>query len=242
MKHWLRQLAQHLPDSCRVWIKKRHFTHKIAQLQISEEADLTPLKRFVQDGSVVFDIGANTGAYTRFLTDWVGRNGAVHAFEPVPETFAVLSAVSANLGWSNVILQHFAVSNQSGSVTFALPKDTLGGMYTARIGQANLDEQNITVPTVSLDDYCRINNVQPSFIKIDVEGHELSVLYGAVELLKKQPYLLIEVTGDPDVNGNAQDVMAFLLQYGYRPYWWNGTELTLRKAGDQTVNYFFLPL
>ena len=44
----------------------------------------------IREGDVVFDLGANLGYFTLLFSDLVGRGGEVHAFEPVPPTFARL--------------------------------------------------------------------------------------------------------------------------------------------------------
>src|SRR5688572_3204906 len=41
----------------------------------------------VGNGDVVFDIGANAGAYTLLLAQWVGTHGRVFAFEPAPDSY-----------------------------------------------------------------------------------------------------------------------------------------------------------
>ena len=46
--------------------------------------------KYCRPGSVVFDIGANTGQYTQLAARLVGKRGRVFAFEPVPNTAEVL--------------------------------------------------------------------------------------------------------------------------------------------------------
>src|SRR5437764_7895940 len=48
-------------------------------------------------GSVVADVGANIGVYSRFLSKCVGNSGVVHSFEPSPQNFARLSDSVADL-------------------------------------------------------------------------------------------------------------------------------------------------
>ena len=42
-------------------------------------------RRDVRPGDVVFDVGANLGAYTMLFAQWVGPAGGCFAFEPAPE-------------------------------------------------------------------------------------------------------------------------------------------------------------
>jgi len=81
-----------------------------------------------------------------------------------------------------------------------------------------------------------------SLIKIDVEGHELSVIRGASGFLSRhQPPLLIEVAGDPDEpSSNASRLFTVLAQYGYAPHLIKNGKLLARSPGDQSVDYLFL--
>src|SRR5688572_25899424 len=44
-------------------------------------------KRAVSPGMVALDVGANVGAYSMLLGQWVGPSGRVFAFEPAPLAF-----------------------------------------------------------------------------------------------------------------------------------------------------------
>ena len=51
-------------------------------------------KRAVSPGMVALDIGANVGAYSMLLGQWVGPAGRVFAFEPAPRHSTVWSGTS----------------------------------------------------------------------------------------------------------------------------------------------------
>ena len=48
------------------------------------------------------------------------------------------------------------------------------------------DKYSYEVLTLKLDDFCKIRNIYPTHIKIDVDGAELNVIKGAEEILKRQ--------------------------------------------------------
>jgi hypothetical protein len=81
-----------------------------------------------------------------------------------------------------------------------------------------------------------------SFVKCDVEGHELKCLLGADRLIaNSHPAWLIEVWGDPDAAGStAASVFALLKGRGYGSWFFDGNRLHERRAGDRSTNYFFL--
>ncbi len=136
-------------------------------------------RRDVEPGDVVFDVGANLGAYTLLFAQWVGARGRVFAFEPAPEPFHGLTRLlDANDLTSRVTAINAAVSAADGVATFAA--DGVDG--ASRIVSAAA-AGTLTVPTVTIDTVCCRENVLPRLIKIDAEGAELDVLRGARETI-----------------------------------------------------------
>ena len=136
-------------------------------------------RRDVTAGDIVFDVGANLGAYTLLFAQWVGRSGRVFAFEPAPEPLDGLRRLlDANEVSSRVTVLNAAVSATDGTATFFA--DGVDG--TSRLVNASVVGA-VTVPTVTIDTICRRENVRPALIKIDAEGAELDVLRGARETI-----------------------------------------------------------
>ena len=78
----------------------------------ADRAERKLLRRILFKGAVVADVGANIGIYTEFLSRCVGPTGLVRSFEPSPDNFKRLFAVTRNL--SNVRLTQAAVGERSG--------------------------------------------------------------------------------------------------------------------------------
>ncbi len=80
-----------------------------------------------------------------------------------------------------------------------------------------------------------------SFIKCDVEGHELQCIKGAVKIIEKsKPAWLIEISGNPvDLKSSANETFKLLNIEGYEAYWFDGINLNKYQLGDKSVNYFF---
>lgn len=156
------------------------------------------LERLELGGQVVYDVGAFTGAYSMFFSRRVGEAGRVVAFEPRPESFALLVANLERNHIRNILPLHVALGEQSGErAIYMLP-----GMPTTaslapeartplrrKCGQARIQKLDALVQSVPLP--------PPQLIKIDVEGLELEVLQGAVLTLERhRPDLLVEVHGE----------------------------------------------
>jgi 31-O-methyltransferase len=73
----------------------------------------------VEDGDVIFDIGANIGLFTLVVCEWGARALSVHAFEPIPVLFEALEANIAHYGLQDTVTPlAYGVSDQRGETVF----------------------------------------------------------------------------------------------------------------------------
>ena len=144
-------------------------------------AEYDAFRRDVREGDVVFDVGANVGAYTLLFATWVGPAGRVLAFEPASAPREGLTQlVAANALSPRVKTIASAVSAAEGSMTFLA--DAAAG-ETRIVSHAG--PGTVTVPVTTIDAVCRREGLLPRLIKIDVEGAELDVLRGARETIAR---------------------------------------------------------
>lgn len=233
-----------LPEKLLFQIKKIHY---LRSLKSFWENDMKVVQFFVKPGEYVIDIGANVGWYTKFLSDLVGVKGKVYSIEPIPPTFQLLSYCVNELELKNVELINIAVSEKNGSVVMEVPMFNSGGenFYQARIIEGQKKEKflkEFKVESRSIDSLLSDPPGRISFIKCDVEGHELAVIKGASLLIGKyKPALLVEVSQDPDdQSSDAYMLFKYLESFGYLVYWFDGKKLKSYCNGQKSVNYFFL--
>lgn len=148
----------------------------------------------VQEGDIFLDCGAFVGD----TAIWAYQKGAaqVYSFEPLPDLFPDLSF---NLKLHNHPLKNIvpcALSDTNGTAQFVVTTHNAGAsLLNARDYGPNLDLKKShlqNVRTIRLDDWCAENNVEPTFIKMDIEGAELSALKGCAETIKRlKPKLAI---------------------------------------------------
>jgi FkbM family methyltransferase len=213
-----------------------------------DEPDLTVLRDLVENGSVAVDLGANIGVYTKVLSDVVGSMGNVISVEPIPQTFAVLARLTRSLGMDNVSCVNVAISDSAGEVVMELPNYETGGTnyYQASVvsdadkGLAS-SKQRVRVPSLTLDELVA-GKGRVSFVKCDVEGHELACLAGAENVLHSDgPAWLVEISGDPDEPGSrAMQTFRIFEGLSYESWWFDGRRLKKRRLGERSTNYFFL--
>jgi FkbM family methyltransferase len=156
------------------------------------EPEFDLLHRFVEPGDWVLDLGANIGAYTVRLSALVGPEGRVLSVEPVPETFAILTANALLAPHRNVTLLNLAASDDVAVVSMEVPsfESGLENIYQASVTTGDSGLRVVTAPVVSL-----VGKHRVTFVKIDVEGHEAFVLRGIAEILRRDhPAVVIECT------------------------------------------------
>jgi FkbM family methyltransferase len=173
----------------------------------------------VQPGSVAYDLGANVGYHTLVLAGLVGAAGTVVAVEPAATDRAALEATLRLNGQTNVRVVSSALAEQSGMVEFT----TFGYSGISRIAREHepADATIQTVPVTTLDHLVFEDGyAAPSFIKMDVEGAELRVLLGAMQLLAAyHPTIVCEVRWQ----ATYEPICTLLTAHGYTPHvLWHG--------------------
>lgn len=166
-------------------------------LQRFETRELAFAERFLQPGMTVLDIGANQGLYTLVASQRVGPRGRVFAFEPSPrERRALRLNVIINL-CRNVTIEDSAVGDNDGNSQLYLVEGSETGCNSLKPPVlVSGTSRPVRVPVTRLDHWLRKQNIElVDFIKLDVEGAELSVLKGAAEFLNRvpRPVILAEV-------------------------------------------------
>ena len=177
---------------------------------------LSLLPRYVKPGSLVLDIGAHVGFYTRELAKLAGREGKVVAFEPDPINFGFLKKNTADL--PQVKVRHMAVPTSTGSGKLFRSR-TLNVDH--RMYSESPDSAAIVVETVSVDDFTESQSPSPGFIKMDIQGFEFEAFIGMRKTLKAHhPVILTEFWpwGLRRAGSSAQAVVDFILALDYKIY------------------------
>lgn len=178
--------------------------NKIEERLIKGDYDLDAmalLDMIIKPGHVCMDIGSNIGVYSVMMALRAGRTGGIHSFEPVNHIRRrALLNVQLN-GCRNVTMNDFALGAEPGASTMLQVKEGVfrGGTSSileteaiAAMGRDNFDEVKVKIKT--LDSYVETACLDRlDFIKLDVEGFELSVLKGAEKTLSElRPAIFFE--------------------------------------------------
>jgi len=138
----------------------------------------------------IMDIGANIGGYSYYLAPMIEKqNGKCIAFEPGSKTYKRLIQ---NVICNSFVPEHMAISNSNGFLNLYLPTSHGCSSFVYRPEFEGLKTEEVAV--CKLDDYVKNNKLDNiCFIKIDVEGHEIEVIEGAIQAIQQyHPILLCE--------------------------------------------------
>jgi FkbM family methyltransferase len=198
--------------------------------EISLDPELLLLQHLLKDKSkVFFDIGANKGEFT-FMAEKLVYKKNIYAFEPNPALFVILKAI-----FPGIHVHQLAISDQSGKAAFKVPlisnksDDTLGTLRADHREKNETSAETFTVKTSTLDDFAEEHAFQRiDLLKIDVEGHETSVMKGAEKTINQfRPDLIVEIEERHHRDQNLGILLKPYFDMGYSACYFRFSELQL---------------
>ena len=192
----------------------KNIENVIYERGVYELGTVSVLQDFLKQGDTFIDVGANIGWLSLVGAKKVGKSGNVFAFEPVPSTSDILKSNKEINGFTQILLNQFALGNSEETVIIYPEKENRGGASILN-HQSN---KGIEIEVKRLDNF-QINS-KVNVIKIDVEGFELDVLKGASETIKKdKPILIIEHSIDRNNTAEQYEIYNWLVDLGiYKIY------------------------
>ncbi len=174
------------------------------------------IKKSLSKNDNAIDIGAHKGEILELFIKYASQ-GHHFAIEPIPYFHEKLK-----IKFPNVTVLPYALSDKNTQQRFYWIKDkpAYSGLSKRNFSQHTHHIEQITVDVKKLDDIIP-SHTKISFIKIDVEGGELAVLEGAVNIIKKdKPIITFEfgLGGSNFYNTNATDVFNFFQSMSYQLY------------------------
>lgn len=150
----------------------------------------TVKSRLRHRSAVFFDVGAHLGGWTVAAASGMPASLTVYAFEPAPSTFAKLKkglakaqlaacVIPANiaLGESNGVAPFWCAGELAGTSSCHLRHAEAHGVVQRRV-------EGVTIRRG--DDFCTDSGIDHiSFLKIDIEGHEMAVLQGLNRMISE---------------------------------------------------------
>jgi len=170
------------------------------------EPELRHLSEFVPAGRTAVDVGGWWGPWSWRLAKMVPQ---VVTLEPNPTLAAALTRVMP----ANVTVHNLAASDRAGEATLSIPDGGRGSEGRGSLQVPGGSVVTCPVRTTTLD-ALELDNV--GFVKIDVEGHELAVLHGAMDLLRRdRPTVVMEIEPRHHPDGAVGEVFGCFSDLGY---------------------------
>jgi FkbM family methyltransferase len=210
----LRRLANRLDTPGARWAEREHIPLKLYQL----------FERIKSSHAIrtILDVGANRGVFASRVTRCF-PGIPIHAFEPLPGCQERLARLAAE--YPHIKLHPVAVGDQCGQIEmfendFNESSSILPMMDRHRqLWPQTKHTQPIFVPITTLDAFTAAHSlVEPVFLKIDVQGYELSVLRGSTTTLRQVAVAVMEVNFERLYAGQAEffELVEFMAQSGFR--------------------------
>lgn len=220
-------------------LRRLYVTKEVIKNHGCREREILALKVLICAGDLVADVGANVGVYTKELSSLVGDAGQVYSFEPVSENYAILEAVIRKVPLSNVHCFRFALGSRLSRREMVIPNlGEFTGYYWAHFARPGDSGQRETVDVLTLDDLWKKGTIEGlDFIKCDVEGSELEVVAGGLDLIQShRPGWLLEVSRDA-----SGKIFNILNDLGYRAFVYDDGLIETGSYRDKEFsNYLFL--
>jgi FkbM family methyltransferase len=203
------------------WLARNDFVGAALFQGGFENTECSFVEHFLRPGMTVLDIGAHHGFYTLLASRKVGPQGAVIAVEASPRERERLHLHLRINGCKNVRVESRALGEVQGDAELYLVHGGQTGCNSLRKPAVAEPTEVVPVRIEQLDNVLREHQVgKVDFIKLDVEGAELSVLKGASQLLTSypRPVILAEVQ---DIRTQpwgyaARDIIRYLVVNDYR--------------------------
>ena len=205
-------------------------------------------KNFFNNKNIILDIGANDGMSYNIIRKFT-KKAKIISFEPNNYNFRNLKKVEKvdklfkckNIALSNFnkkkefytpYFKKYALTQMAGISKSGVKKRLESSLFFKEIFNIIYLKREI-LKTKKLDEY----KYKPSFIKIDIEGHEFECIKGAIQTIKKfNPILMVEY--DKKI---CAKIYRVLKKYKYKMFIYNKTNKKIEKYSNQEVfNIFFI--
>jgi FkbM family methyltransferase len=163
---------------------------------------------YVRPGMRCIDVGANVGYYSILLAELVGAEGFVTAYEPQERAYELLNK-TARVNGARLVICEGAASSFCGNAELYTNPRLLGSASLAHAESLNASPDLIV--RVTLDSMHRDT---VDFVKIDAQGHEMQVLQGMQEVIRRSPKIAIAMEFSPSEHESPRASLETIQGYG----------------------------
>jgi len=194
------------------------------------------LLNFIKDDTLFIDVGAHYGYYT-LLVGTSYTNCRIMAFEPVPENCEILRQNIELNQLKNVEVHNTALSNKNENRKFNITEAAeCSGFHEHPLTKVR---KVVELEAVTLDSLIKEVPKVPVIMKVDTEGHEICVLEGMDEILRKTSDVKLIVEFNPKCLRSAgyepSDLLKKILQFGFEIYFVDDDKRVVYKLAENNI-------
>ena len=191
--------------------------------------------KFISVGDVCIDAGANQGMYALAFASQVDRLGRVLAIEPMPYAQEIIKENAQLNNFHNIEVIPKVLSDVEKDYVLDFSK----GVASASIIRDFGGISTLNVQSTTIDKIVELYNLHKiDFIKMDIEGAELSALMGAeCSLIRFRPAISLECQ-----TKRFPSIYQYLKQFGYKSYLINenGSLYEISELSEMALCVFFI--
>jgi FkbM family methyltransferase len=207
----------------------------IANMRYWDYTFLTNLYSWAAKHGSFLEIGANIGSDTALAREYFQT---CHAFEPSSQNRELFNKNMALNGITNVTLHPFAIGDQVGKTRLFLSNS--GG--NALIQNYPQMQQTEEVDVLTLDAAIPKEVADISYLHIDTEGHDIKVLLGARQFIRRQKQKpMIRMEFSPRLlashGSTIEELLGFIQEFNYTPAM--NASIHLGPISPSTLTDFF---
>jgi len=187
----------------------RHFYPVYGELD-----NLSMLIGDLQDEDIFYDIGAHVGIYSCFVAKVIG-GGQVFSFEPHPKNASRIHENAELNDIAGISVYQRGLSDSTKTAEISIDADEPGAVGHT---DPSIRDQQATVDFVRGKEFVVENDLpNPTIIKIDIEGAELTALRGLEGVLDDCRVIYCEMSDQIERYGDSRsDLMDWLDDHGFR--------------------------
>lgn len=199
----------------------------LPQMKYYEPETSTLIDKIIDENDVFYDVGSNWGHYSLYVASNQKFKGRIYSFEPHPGNFTDLTRTVNQAKLESIVKCYpFALSNTNSETYMRLPDNLHSGLATLTNSKTD-----IRISQKKLDD---LKLPSPNLIKLDIEGSELLMLQGALNVIEEhKPFIIFESHKNNIETYYPLEFLSSLGYYFYYPQFFKNQDNRLIFTGEQ---------
>ncbi len=174
----------------------------------------------IKPDSHIVDAGANIGFYSLVSESFLGQQGMIYAFEPVPHNYNQLLKNIELSQSSNIKVFKKGLWNKTEVLEFSLDAEMENNAGSFTLGNVQNAREKVKCEVTTLDSLVQEKQISKvDLIKMDIEGAELMAIEGAQQTIDQfRPSVLMEINQGAcqRMNYSSSKIDKIFLQKGYK--------------------------